>query len=128
MNNRHPWPLKKSKSWGPFWRYQLNSTAIEPIQPIHRKNGPNGLNWLCCVTGSSKTAPTILIFSIAMGADYSFQLISIVHCVPQFFMHNKSILGGVVKLKWGLKLCCINFQQVKKPLRSLKITRTKINH
>ena len=27
MNNRHPWQLKKSKSWGPFWSYQLNSTA-----------------------------------------------------------------------------------------------------
>ena len=27
MNNRHPWRLKKSKSWGPFWSYQLNSTA-----------------------------------------------------------------------------------------------------
>ena len=27
MNNRHPWQLKKSKSWGPFWIYQLNSTA-----------------------------------------------------------------------------------------------------
>ena len=27
MNNRHPWTLKKSKSWGPFWSYQLNSTA-----------------------------------------------------------------------------------------------------
>ena len=22
MNNRHPWPLKKSKSWGLFWSYQ----------------------------------------------------------------------------------------------------------
>ena len=33
----------------------------------------------CCLAGSSKTAPTILIFSIAMGADYSFELISIVH-------------------------------------------------
>ena len=27
MNNRHPWKLKKSKSWGLFWSYQLNSTA-----------------------------------------------------------------------------------------------------
>ena len=27
MNNQHPWQLKKSKSWGPFWSYQLNSTA-----------------------------------------------------------------------------------------------------
>ena len=40
-------------------------------------------------------APTISVFSIAMGADYSFELLSIVHSVPQFFMHNKSILGGV---------------------------------
>ena len=22
-----PWQLKKSKSWGPFWSYQLNSAA-----------------------------------------------------------------------------------------------------
>ena len=27
MSNRHTWQLKKSKSWGPFWSYQLNSTA-----------------------------------------------------------------------------------------------------
>jgi hypothetical protein len=27
MNNWHPWQLKKSKSWGPFWSYQFNSTA-----------------------------------------------------------------------------------------------------
>ena len=27
MNIRHPGQLKKSKSWGPFWSYQLNSTA-----------------------------------------------------------------------------------------------------
>ena len=24
---RHPWQLKKSKLWEPFWSYQLNSTA-----------------------------------------------------------------------------------------------------
>ena len=41
----------------------------------------------------------ILIFSIAMGADYSFELIFIVHRVPQFSMHNKSILGGVAYVK-----------------------------
>ena len=27
INNRHPKQLKKSKSWEPFWSYQLNSTA-----------------------------------------------------------------------------------------------------
>ena len=42
-------------------------TAL-PIQPIYRKNGPNGLNWQCSLPGSSKTAPRILFFSIAMGA------------------------------------------------------------
>jgi hypothetical protein len=33
MNNRHPWQLKKSKSWGPFWSYQLNSTANLAYSP-----------------------------------------------------------------------------------------------
>ena len=28
-----------------------------PIQPIYRKNGPNGLNWQCSLAGSSKKAP-----------------------------------------------------------------------
>ena len=27
INIRHPWQLKKSNSWEPFWSYQLNSTA-----------------------------------------------------------------------------------------------------
>ena len=27
MKNRHPCQLKKLKSWGPFWSYQLNTTA-----------------------------------------------------------------------------------------------------
>ena len=44
---------------------------------------------------SSKTAPRILIFSIAMGANYSFDLISIVHRVPQFIGHNKTFLSSV---------------------------------
>jgi hypothetical protein len=68
MNNRHPWQLKKSKFWGLFWSYQLNNTANSAYSP--RK----WAKW----AGSSETAPTILIFSIAMGT-YSFELISIVH-------------------------------------------------
>jgi hypothetical protein len=54
------------------------------------------MNWQCCLAGSSKMAPKILIFSIAMGANYSFELISIVHGVPAFFMHNKIFLGSVI--------------------------------
>ena len=55
-----------------------------PIQPIHLKNGPNVLYWQFCLAGSSKMAPRILIFSIAMVADYSFELISIETSAPQF--------------------------------------------
>ena len=52
------------------------------------------------------TAPTILIFSIAMGADYSFEPFSIVHWVPQFFMHNKLILGRVGRTRKNVFLAC----------------------
>ena len=88
-NNRHPWQLKKLKSWGPFRSYQL------PIYPIYHENRPNGLNWQCCLAGSSKTAPRILISSIALGADYSFELNSIETYAPQFFGHNNLFLGSV---------------------------------
>ena len=71
--NRHPLQLKKSKSWEPFGSYQLNSTA----NPAHlSQNRPNfevnGLDWQCCLAGSSKTAPRIFIFSIVLGAEYLF--------------------------------------------------------
>jgi len=58
----------------------------------------NGLDWQCCLAGSSKTAPRILIFSIAMGADYSFELNSIETFAPQFFGHNNLFLGSVHSL------------------------------
>jgi hypothetical protein len=51
--------------------YQLNCTAHSAIWSIF---AVNGLDRQCCLAGSSKTAPRILIFSIAMGADYSFEL------------------------------------------------------
>ena len=78
---RHPGQLKKSKSWEPFGSYQLNSM---PIQPIYLKIGPNWLNRQCCLAGSSKMAPWILIFSIAMGGNY-FQVKSIDTCAATFF-------------------------------------------
>ena len=42
------------------------------IGPFTKKIGQNGLNWQCGLAGSSKTAPRILIFSIVLGAEYSF--------------------------------------------------------
>ena len=60
-------------------RFRATSNTALPIQPICPIFAVNRLNWQCCLAGSSKTAPRILISSIAMGADYSFELISIVH-------------------------------------------------
>ena len=51
------------------------------------------------LAGSSKTTPRILIFSMAMGADYSFELISIETYTPQFNGDNKSFLGSVSALR-----------------------------
>jgi hypothetical protein len=45
-----------------------------PFASKNGPNGPNGLNWQCCLAGSSKTAPRILIFSTAMGAKLSFYM------------------------------------------------------
>ena len=50
----------------------------------------NGLDWQCCLDGSSKTATRILIVSIAMGADYSFEVKNIEIWAPVFFKHNNS--------------------------------------
>ena len=66
-----------------------------PIQPIYLKKGPNGLNWQCCLNGSSKTAPRILIVSIAMGGDYSFEVKNMEIWVPEFFKHNNSSAATV---------------------------------
>ena len=69
----HPWQLKKSKSWGPFWSYQLNSTA----------NQANLAQFF------------ILIFSIVLGAEYSFYVKSIAIYAPTFFGYNNSVLAIV---------------------------------
>jgi hypothetical protein len=61
-----------SKKPKPGGRFGTTDYTALPIQSIYHGNGPNGLNWHCCLAGSSKTAPRILIFSIAMGAKPSF--------------------------------------------------------
>ena len=87
MKDWHPWQLKKSKSWGPFWSYQLNSTA----NSAH-------FAWFLgkWAKFSSKTAPRILIFSIVLGAEYSFYVKSM-HCYlcPPKSWHNNSFPGSV---------------------------------
>ena len=45
--------------------------------------------------GSSKTALRILIFSIAIGADYSYEVINSEILVPAFFKHTTSFIATV---------------------------------
>ena len=56
-----------------------------PIQPIYLKIGPNWPNQQCCLAGSSKTAPRILFFSIAMGAYYTLYMKTIETHARAFF-------------------------------------------
>jgi hypothetical protein len=60
------------KNQNPGSRFGAASKTALPIQPIYFKIGPNWPNQHCSLAGSTKTAPRILIFSIAMGANNSF--------------------------------------------------------
>jgi hypothetical protein len=64
---------------------------------MYLKIGPNRPNWQCCLAGSSKTAPRILIFSIAMGADHSFYVKTIETHARAFLSLNISAIGTVVE-------------------------------
>ena len=87
MNNRHPWPLKKSKSWGPFWSYQLNSTA-------NSANSPWKWAKLSELAGNSTTPK---------------------NCVLTNFLHERSIIFLLVfsLIRFWILLrngiCCYNF-------------------
>ena len=98
----HPWQLKKSKSWGLFWRYQLikQHCQFSPFGPIFEVNG---LNWQCYLAGSSKMAPRILIFSIAIGADYSYEVKNNEIQAPAFFKHDNSFIATVSRLRQPLQ-------------------------
>ena len=53
--------------------------------PIWPNFEVNGLDWLCCLAGSSKTAPRIFIFSIVLGAEYLSYVKSIAPLAPTFY-------------------------------------------
>ena len=60
-----------------------------------------GAVWAICadtavlLAGSSKMAPRILIFSIAIGADYSYEVKNSEILAPAFFKHNNSYIATV---------------------------------
>ena len=51
--------------------------------------------------------PGILMFSMSMGTDYSFELIFIKTYAPQFIGHNKFFLGSVFSFYFQLKTCTL---------------------
>ena len=75
----------------------LELPAVQQCQSstFTSKFGPNGLNLQCCLAGSFKTAPSILIFSIATGADYSFDIKSGFSIAPAFSLHNNFDIASV---------------------------------
>ena len=66
--------------------------AIEKIWPSFEVNG---LDWQCCLAGSSKTAPRIFIFSIVLGAEYLSYVKFIATFAPTFFGYIISVLDSV---------------------------------
>ena len=50
---------------------QFSRPATQPFGPIFEVNG---LDLQCYLAGSSKTMPKILVFSIAIGANYSYEM------------------------------------------------------
>ena len=83
------------KNQNPWSRFGATSQTALPIWPIWPNFEVNGLDWQCCLAGSSKTAPRILIFSIAMGAHYSFYVKSIATYAPALLGYNNSVLARV---------------------------------
>ena len=61
--------IEKIKILGASLELPAKETAL-PIWPIWPSFEVSGLDWNCCLAGSSKTAPRILIFSIVLGAEY----------------------------------------------------------
>ena len=92
-----PMAIKKIKIPGAV--LELPARQHCQSSPFTSKNGPNWPNWpnwRCCLAGSAKTAPTILIISVVLGAEYSFYMKSIATYAPQFFGYNNSVLAIVI--------------------------------
>ena len=63
--------------------------------PIWPNFEVNGLDWQCCLAGSSKTAPRIFIFSIVLGAEYLSYVKSIETHAWAFLTLNILSIGTV---------------------------------
>ena len=94
INIWHPGQLKKSKSWEPFWSYQLNSTANPAHSPHNWAKLTVLFSWLL-QNGSQD-----FDFFNCMGADYSFNVKSIATFALAFFGYIISVLASVSSVYW----------------------------
>ena len=69
--------------------------------PFGSSSEINGLDWQWCLAGSSKTAPEIFIFSIAIDADYSYEVKNSDIWAPAFFKHNNSFIAAMHPAKFA---------------------------
>ena len=82
---------KKIKILGAVWELPDKQRPIWPNFEV------NGLDWQCCLAGSSQRAPRIFIFLIAMGADYSFYVKTIETHACTFLTLNILAISRVKK-------------------------------
>ena len=90
MNYRHPWQLKKINILGAV--FELAAKQYCQSSPLTSKLGR--IDQIGSA-GSSKTAPRIFIFSIAMSADKLSYVKSIATYAPTFFWFIISVLASV---------------------------------
>ena len=90
--------MKKSKSWGPFSSYQLNSTANPAHLPWKRAK----LHWRCCLAVSSKMFPNCPGCRIIIFYEINCYLKS-----PKFLGYNDWVLAIVVSPKFSWLYSCI---------------------
>ena len=88
-----PIAIEKIKIMGAVW--ELPAKQHCRFWPTRLNFEVNGLDWQCCLAGSSQRAPRILIFSTAMGADYTFYVKSIESHARAFLPLNNSAVGSV---------------------------------
>ena len=85
--------IEKIKILGAVLELQAKQHCqFSPFGPIFEVNG---LDWQCYLAGSSKTAPMILIFSIAIDADYSYEVKNSEIWAPAFYKHNNLFIAAV---------------------------------
>ena len=85
----------------------------------------NGLDWQCCLAGSSQRAPRIFIFSIVLGAEFLSHLKSIethARAFSRLISDDKSGVSGDCRLAAALALeqSALLFDKPKKEKRNVK--------